>query len=218
MTSHDCDHIKGLIALSALDRLAEPESIALLAHLDGCRECRSDERDLRALAAVLPAADPDRLEGEDMPLGLSRAVIDRLRAEPGRRRRTRRWRYMVGAAAAAVVALSLWFSLGGAGPQSETLALSGAAGTHASVQLTAQSWGTSLHIVESGQPGRLLQWVSMQTTSGKWWQAGTYRSVSGHTVQVSMACALELSQIESIWIRDSAGHVILHGYVGNFRD
>lgn len=213
MSTHDCDHMKGLIAIEAIGRLAENERVGLIAHLDGCRECRDDERELRELAAVLPAVELEHLEPEDVPQGLYDSVVGRLTFESRRDRRSRRLRYAVGGAiAAGFVALGLGFGLTGSSSPSRTMSLTGSSGVAASVQLTSETWGTSVQVQESGQAGGEVLWVWMRTNSGGWWEAGTYRSVSGHSVKVQLACALKLSQIESIWVRDSSGHVVLHGY------
>jgi hypothetical protein len=218
VSSQGCDHFRGLIALDTVGGLPEPERVGLVAHLDGCRDCREDERELRELSAVLPSADPDNLDEEQVPDALPGAVLGRLRSEARRERRTRSLRYaLVGSAAAAVVAIGLVLSLGGnAGSGSgsgRTVALTGEQGVHASLRFTPEAWGTSLRIEESGQPGGQVLWVSMQTTSGGWWEAGTYRTVAGRAEQVDLACALGLSDIQSVWVRDSAGHVVLRAYV-----
>ncbi|HUY64608.1 MAG TPA: hypothetical protein VMV14_08850 [Acidimicrobiales bacterium] len=124
-------------------------------------------------------------------------------------------RYVVGGTAAAgIVVLSLALSLSGEGPGStRTFALTGERHVHASVSLTSETWGTSLLVNESGQPGGQIMWVSMRTTSGTWWEAGTFKSVSGHGVEVAMACALTNSRIESVWIKNAAGQVVLHAYL-----
>jgi anti-sigma factor RsiW len=216
---HDCDHVKGLIALSVVGQLSEGEILGLRAHLDGCRECREDERALRATAELLPAADLDHLEEHPMPAGLPESVLDRLRGLARAERRTRNRRRLVGsgaaagAAAAAVIALAFFSLGGGSASKTRTFALSGSPGVRASVQLTAETWGTSVRIVETGQPGAQVMWVSMHTRSGGWWQTGTYRSMGGRSVRVKLACALNLSQIESVWVRNSKGDAVLHGYV-----
>ncbi|MGH9028598.1 MAG: anti-sigma factor family protein [Acidimicrobiales bacterium] len=215
MSSHDCDHVKGLIALSVIDRLPAAERVGLLAHLDGCPECREDERDLRTLSSALPAADVAYLEESQVPAGLSQAVLGGLSEAARRERRTRRVRYVVGAAAAAaaIAVLALVAVPGSPTAHTKTVALSGTDGVHATVVLTAKAWGTSVQIDETGQQGRSVLSVLMRTKSGGWWPAGTYRSASGHSLQVDLACALKLSQIESVWIRNSSGHAVLHGYV-----
>jgi len=111
------------------------------------------------------------------------------------------------------VALGLALSLGGTVPAGRTVALTGGRGVHASLRLTSEAWGTSLHIEESGERGGQVFWVSMRTTSGTWWNAGSYRTVSGRAVQVDLACALGLANIRSLWVRDSTGHVVLHAYL-----
>lgn len=216
MNSHECDHIKGLIALNVIGRLPDAERVVLLSHLDGCRECRDDERELLELARVLPAADLGHLEEDEVPAGLDDAVLGRLLDEAARDRRSRRFRLglaATAAAAAVVLALALVLLPGSSKPGTVTVALSGSSGVRASVVLTSETWGTAVRIAESGQPGRQVMWVSMHTKAGDWWQAGTYRSVSGHPVEVELACALKLSQIESVWVRNAAGRAVLHGNV-----
>jgi hypothetical protein len=218
VSQRDCDHFKGLIALLAVSRLPAHERDGLLAHLEGCRDCREDERELMQLSALLHDVDLAQLDGEEMPPGLSAKVLSRLGAEADRVRRRRSLRYaLAGIAAAGVAALSLALSLGGAsgarsGP-SRSVVLTGERRVHATMRLTPEAWGTSVQIDESGQPGGRVLWVSMRTTSGKWWEVGTYRSVAGRAVHVEMACALNLSHIRSVWIEDSAGHVLLHAYL-----
>jgi RNA polymerase sigma-70 factor (ECF subfamily) len=219
LSSHDCDHFKGLIALEALGKLPDAEHLGLASHVNECRDCRRDERDLSELSAVLPAADLGDLGDlgeEEMPSGLPGKVLGRLHLEARRDRRVRGLRYVLGGAvAAAVVAFALVLSLdGNTSPESSlTVTLTGEPGVHASLRLTREAWGTALHLEESGQPEGRVLWVSMQTTSGKWWGAGTYRTVAGRSVQVDLACALKLSDIERVWVRDSAGDVLLRAYV-----
>ena len=219
VTADRCDPFKGMIAMEVVGQLPDRERIALIAHLDGCSSCRDERHDLVPLATVLPAADPERLEESRMPLGLQSAVLDRLRADARRDRRHRRGRYLVGsAAAAAVAAVVSVFALSAPPPPpaqvSATLPLSGPPGVHATAVLRAESWGTALELRESGQaPGQVL-WVWMRTEKGSWWQTGTYKTV-GSLVTVTMACALKLSHIDSVWVRDYAGNAVLHGYLPN---
>ena len=53
----------------------------------------------------------------------------------------------------------------------------------------------------------------MRSTGGSWWAAGTYRTVTGHAVEVELACGIPSSKITSIWVRDKAGRTVLHGYI-----
>ena len=219
MTADRCDPFKGMIAMEVVGQLPDRERIALIAHLDGCSSCREERHDLVPLASVLPAADPDRLEESRVPLGLQTAVLERLHADARRDRRHRRGRYVVGsAAAAAVAAVVSVLALSSPPPPlaraSATVPLSGPPGVHATAVLRSESWGTALELSESGQaPGQVL-WVWMRTETGSWWPTGTYKTV-GSLVTVTMACALKMSHIDGVWVRNDAGNAVLHGYVPN---
>jgi hypothetical protein len=216
VTPDRCDHWHGLLALEIVDQLIEPDRLALSAHLDGCQACR-DERDaLAGLARILPAADPDHIGGHDVPFELQSAVFERLRTDARRQRRVSDSRYVLGALAAAVVALALVFGLSGTPSKpgtGYTVALRGSTGVTASARLTAQAWGTAIHLQEKGQPGDQVLTVSMRSTTGSWWEAGTYRTVTGHAVSVDLACGVPSSKISSIWVRNDAGKTVLRGYV-----
>jgi hypothetical protein len=211
-----CEHWHGLLALEIVGQLVEPDRLALSAHLDGCQACRDERNALAGLARILPAADPDHIGGHDVPFELQSAVFERLRTDARRHGRVRGSRYVLGAAAAAVVALALVFGLSGTPSKpgtGYTVALKGASGVTATAQLTSEAWGTAIHLQEKGQPGDQVLTVSMRSRTGSWWDAGTYRTVTGHAVSVDLACGVPWSKISSIWVRDNAGKTVLHGYV-----
>jgi len=211
-----CEHVWGLIALEVVGQLSVDDEIALSAHTEGCPDCRDERRALMALSAVLPAADPDRFDGHELPFGLQTAVLDRLRAEQRRERRAHRSRYVLGSVAAAVTAavvLTLVFAgSSGLKARTSTVALRGSSAVHATARLTPEPWGTELELNETGQPAGEVLSVAVRTTAGSWWQMGTYRT-SGTPVRVIMACALKISAIRGVWVRDHAGRVVLRGYV-----
>jgi hypothetical protein len=93
------------------------------------------------------------------------------------------------------------------------VALTGSTGVKASARLTSEPWGTAVHLLERGQVGDEVLSVSMKSSTGSWWAAGTYETVTGHPVQVELACGVPLSKITTIWVRDKAGHTVLRGYV-----
>jgi anti-sigma factor RsiW len=213
MMSDPCERFQGLIAMEVVGQLSVDERVALGAHTEGCSACRDERQDLSMLSMVLGAADPDHFNEPELPFGLQTAVLDRLRAEERRERRTHRARYMVSAAAAVVAALVLTLTLAWpSGTVTRTLALEGAHDVHATARLTAEPWGTEMELRESGQPPGQVLSVSVRTVSGSWWQTGTYRTV-GSSVRITMSCALQLSLIKGVWIHDHAGHTVLHGYV-----
>jgi predicted anti-sigma-YlaC factor YlaD len=216
MTGGRCDHWQGLIAIDLVGQLADADRVALDAHLDGCAACRREKDELAGLSRILPAADLDHLDVPDVPRELESAVFERLHAQARHDRRVRRSRYVLGAVAAAVavgaLVLGLSATTGSPGTQ-RTVALGGRVGVQATAQLTKEPWGTAVRLRETGQAGDQILTVSMRTTTGTWWEAGTYRTVNGHPVDVELACAVPLSKIGSIWVRNAAGRTVLQGYV-----
>jgi hypothetical protein len=214
VTGDPCEHFEGLIAMEVVGQLTDDERVALSAHTEGCTSCRDERHDLMMLSTVLDKANPDRFNEHELPFQLQTAVLDRLRGDERRERRTHRWRYVVvSVAAAVVVAFALVLTLAWpSGPMTTTVALHGLPDVHATARLTAEPWGTSMELRESGQPSGEVLSVSLRTVSGTWWQTGTYRT-AGTSVRVNMACALKMSAIKSIWVRASTGRVVMQGYL-----
>jgi hypothetical protein len=214
VTSDPCEHFQGLIAMEVIGQLSDPEGVALNAHAEGCASCRDERQELLVLSTVLGTADPDRFNEHELPFRLQTAVLDRLRAEERRERRTHRSRAIVASAAAAVlVAVVLVVTLAWpSGPASTTVALVGLPSVHATARLTAEPWGTAMDLRESGQASGEVLSVYVRTVAGTWWQTGTYRT-AGSSVRVTMACALKMSKIKSVWIRESSGRTVMHGYL-----
>jgi len=215
VTPEHCEPWRGLLALDAIGELPATELASLEAHLAGCAPCRRERDELARVAPVLSRADPDHFEDHQMPARLEGAVLTRLSADARRERRRRRVWVASGAAAgaaAAAVVLVLSLALTSSPTPGHSFALRGSHGASAQVRLTSEPWGTAVHLTERGQGGGQVLWVSMRTTSGNWWAAGTYTTVAGHGATVDMACALPASEITGIWVRDAQGHTVLQGY------
>jgi len=200
--------------MEVVGQLAVHERVALSAHTEGCSSCREERQELMMLSMVLGAADPDHFNDNELPFALQTAVLDRLRGEERAERRAQRSRYVVGSVAAALVAATVlaltlaWPS----GPVTKTVALHGLPEVHATARLTAEPWGTAMELHESGQPPGEVLTVSVRTVSGSWWQTGTYRT-AGDSLRVTMACALKMSKITGVWVRNDTGRVVMHGYL-----
>ena len=93
-----------------------------------------------------------------------------------------------------------------------TFALSGPSGAHGTVQLTAESWGTSVNLHATGGSGGEILTVSMRAEDGSWWVAGTYMAVDGSVVNVAMSCAVPVAEIDGIRVTNPAGQQIMWGY------
>lgn len=214
MSAERCDHWRGLLALEVVGQLGDDDRVALQSHLDACADCRGERAQLAPLGEALAVADPAHSTEVTVPAVLGDAVVTRLRADARRDRRRHRLHVgMLSGAAALVVAvagvlaaLQPW-----QGPVGRTVALSGAPGVHASVTIFAEPWGTRLVLAETGQPGGQVLTVSMRSGTGRWWDAGTYRTVTGSEVRADFACAVRASEVYTVLVRDAEGHTVLSG-------
>jgi len=198
--------------------LSKEETTGLLAHLEGCVECRSVAIEMAETFSMLRHVDPSTVEPTALvPITLSNKVLGDLRERARVDRRQRRVRVaglgLVGAMAAALIIVIV--VAGGhtpTKPVERTLALEGSTSVTASVVLTERNWGTSLDLREQGLPGGEVYTVSMKTTKGTWWTAGTYRSVAGKPVNATMACAVALGRITGLRVVNGSGVTVLSSY------
>ena len=116
---------------------------------------------------------------------------------------------IVGAIAAALILVTVFSTSPSSSPSQRALALSGAPAVTASAVLVEQPWGTSLQLSERGLPGGQIYTVSMETKSGRWWTAGTYRPAKGQAVFATMACAVSLHKITGVRVVNAAGATVL---------
>ena len=230
----DCEHWRGLLAVEAVGHLEDDDGAALLRHLQGCDRCRADRAELAATVPALALAERAFLDhgapGDDLPF-LPVATPPAPGAAPegslpeagGRHGRAVRsgWtprRALVGlsaaAAAAAVLTAGLLGAFGGGSSPSPTvpaltLALHGRAGSHGTAVLVSEPWGTSIELDDRVASTPQVFTVSMSTQYGRAWFAGTYRSVAGTDVRVTLGCALSLAEVRGVTVTDSSGHVVL---------
>jgi len=216
MTTERCQTWHGLIALEVVGQLESGQRVALDAHVDQCPACGRERQTLLPLADALAGADPDHLQSGAMPVALEESVLAMLRSADARRvavgRRRRNVLALSAGAAAVLVALGLVLSVAGTSA-GRTVALSGPGAAHASVTLTPESWGTSVQLAEAAPRSTAVLALWMRTSSGTWWEAGTYHASEGHSVRVTMACAVPASAISQVWVRDAQGRDVLWGYV-----
>jgi len=213
MTPLDCEFWRGELAMAALGRLPAPERLALDGHLAACASCRGDLAELTSVNQALELADPAVVQPDwPGPTG-SRPAAGPAPALAGswRSRLRRRWA-LGGLAVVAALAGATLFGLRPMPPPGITVALHGTQGVQASAVLTAEHWGTDVSLQVAGQPAGRVYHVSMESTTGAWWPAGSYRSEQGG-FHVELACGVDPTQVERIWVEDTAGQVVLRAYV-----
>lgn len=214
MTPLDCERWRGDLAMAAVDRLEAPERRALATHLAACASCRGELAELESVARALVLADPALVQPglQSVPSPRPGPSLALAPAPSVHHRPRLRWALGgLGVAAALAAATLLW--LGPMSPQAITVSLRGSKGVQATAVLTAEHWGTDLSLLVAGQPAGDIYRVSMESTAGTWWQAGSYRAENG-SVHVDLACGVDPRQVDRIWVENSAGRVVLQAYLG----
>jgi len=217
MMNVTCVRWRGELAMQALGRLEPDVAIGLQAHLDGCRECRRHVVELSQIAEALAFASPrgvEEAESARMSAQLQESVLGRLDEEAARGKHRKRRRIGVLATAVAAIAAAVAIVLPSASPPptGRVVTLSGTAGTSASITLRPSSSGTDVTLVERGQPAGQDYEVTMQSSSGRWWQAGSYHT-PGSFARAHLSCAAESYEITRVWVQDANGSAVLTGYV-----
>ncbi len=208
-----CEQWREALAMHLLGDQPVEEMTGLLAHLDGCAECQAIASELTETVAMLKYVERSAIEPTaSVPPSLTARVLGDLH-EVGvaqrRRRRVTMAAGLVGALAAALILIAVLSSSHDAVPSERALALRGASDVSASALLVKQPWGTSLQLRESGLPGGEVYTVSMETKSGRWWTAGTYRPANDKAVFATMACAVSIGKITGVRVVNSAGATVL---------
>jgi hypothetical protein len=215
MSDTACEQWREALAMHLLGDQPVAEMTGLLAHLDGCAECQAVASEMTETVAMLKYVDRSSIEPTaSVPPDLMARVLGDLHTASISKRRRQHTRVvvsgLVGALAAALILVVVFSSSHGSTPPSErALALQGAPAVTATALLVKQQWGTSLQLHERGLPGGQVYTVSMETKSGRWWTAGTYRSVNGKTVSATMACAVDLAKITGVRVVNSQGVTVL---------
>jgi predicted anti-sigma-YlaC factor YlaD len=216
-----CEQWHGLMAMRSLGGLSSDEATALDAHLEGCADCKSLADEMSSTVAMLAYVDPASIEPTALvaPELAERVLGDLHRAGALQRRRRRVTTSAVSFVGAIAAALILFTLISGTSPSTtqRTLALGptaaeslkGSASFTAKAVLVDQSWGTSVDFSEQGLPGGGVYTVSMKTATGTWWTAGTYRSISGRTVNATMACAVAMNDITGLRVVNAKGVTVL---------
>ena len=204
--------------MHAIGRLEPHEESQLRAHLEECPACRVETVELAGLEAALGLVDLGHLDdGREPAIPLESARWERVRWDRNRRARMTATRWaMAGMAAAAVAAIALVVVVRAAvaAADQDRRAQRETPGVRASVVLASKAWGTEATFKESGQQAGQVWTVTMETTPGSWWVAGSYRTIgSKGQVQVTLSCAVPADQITHVWVSDGGGHTVLRGYV-----
>jgi hypothetical protein len=219
MIDPECEKWHDVIAMHVFGDLSVAETTALQAHLDGCGDCEVVAREMAETIALLKFVDSSAMQSTaSVSPELTNRVLGDLRGASATQRRRRRVSAVsLGTIGLVAAALILAFVLSSNAPTTtlteRTLALQGTKSVTANATLIERTWGTSLELHEQGLPGGQVYTVSMETSAGKWWTAGTYRSTGGKPISATMACAVSLHQITGIRVVNGSGVTVLSSYL-----
>ena len=211
MTTDRCREWRTSLGAYVLDQLPAGERAALEAHLEGCPECRAELRELEGVAALLPLADPARIEQPTVrpPADLGARIEAQIAAEAareGRERRRRRFRLWAGgavatAAVAAVLALIV-LPLGGGenSPAQQVKFASVPNGVSIDATLEPHAFGTEIHMYVKGIRSGTLCRVFLKDEGGRTYSAGSFRYRWGDDSEAELSSALDLSQATAIGV------------------
>ncbi len=207
------DHRDWKLSLGAyaLGDLPGDERAAVAAHLEGCEECRAELRSLEGVAALLPLADPARIEqpATRPPADLGARIEAQIAAESareGREKRRRRFRFGFGgavAAAAVTAALAIVVIGGGSGessPAQEVKFASVPKGVTIDASLEPHAFGTEIEMYVSGVRSGTLCRVFLRDAKGHTYPAGSFRYRWGDDADAKLSSALDLSQATEIGV------------------
>ncbi|WP_255768650.1 anti-sigma factor family protein [Pseudarthrobacter sulfonivorans] len=209
MNAADLHHLLGAYVLGGLDAA---DSQRFGQHLQECADCRAELTDLEslpALLAALPVPDAVALTGTSRPAATAepgaqvpRAVLTELATR--RRKSRRRWAGLVGAVAAACLALGV-----AAGPllnrppqPDASYSVQADNGLRFSVDLARKTWGTELAVNGSSMPltGTYSLWV--RDRAGGEDRACAWTATPSGRVKVTGATPVQLASIATVELRD----------------
>jgi hypothetical protein len=215
MTPEPCVQWRGALALLAFDSLEDRERTSVLAHVEGCALCADALQELRGVTDALRHLDETSLATTALvPPSLASSVLGELRDSALHARR-RRHVVLTSIAAALVVIASLvtWVGVSSTPTTSprRVIALEGSNGAAASALLVARPWGTAITLTEHGLTPGTSYVVSLRSSTGSWWSAGTYRAVAGRTVTVQLSCEVPMREVAGVEVVEADGQPVLRG-------
>lgn len=189
------------------------------AHLQQCARCRDELVRLEKVPALLDAlpvpeavALTDVSAGKHAPAAPAAAAPAHLLSELSRRRRKarRRWAALVGAVAAASLAVGLAVGpvLNRPAQPDATYSVQSGGGLQFSIDLARKTWGTELAVNGSSLPsdGTLSLWV--RDRAGGEDRACAWTATPSGRVRVTGATPIQLASISSVELRDGTQHAV----------
>lgn len=217
MHAEVCRALRGELAAVALDRAEPDERTRVIAHVDGCPECRELLAELQGTVRALPWAQLDHVDTDHAPSG---DLVDRItalaHAERSSTRRARSRRVLsgvLGAAAAVAFAIAGFLIVGrGAGsPELQPFSVA-PAGADVRFGLQRNEQGTQIVLEQHGLEADRVYWMWLADQNGQRFTAGTFRG-GPRTERIRMQSALPLDETVRVWCTDAEQGIVLDSWV-----
>jgi hypothetical protein len=212
VTDGTCRGRREDIGAYVLGTLDEDRTTSLIAHLDGCPDCRAEVEELAEVARILALADPVRSTPHTAPpLHLAESIFQRVRAEGRAARRRRIRRAAIGSIGIAAAAAALLVYLAVTGPRRvEVEFVTAPAGVDSHALLEYRPGGTRIELDVAGLPGDQVYNVWLESDDGKRVPAGTFWASKEKPLEVTLTAALKLEDCEGIGVSNSDGRTMLY--------
>lgn len=216
MNPAELHHLLGAYLLGGLDT-EDLEKFG--SHLQRCPKCRDELVRLEKMPALLDALPvPEAVAltavsaGQGAPAAPAAEAPALLLSELSRRRRKvrRRWAALVGAVAAACLAVGLAMGpvLNRPAQPDASYSVQSGDGLQFSIDLARKTWGTELAVNGSSLPsdGTLSLWV--RDRAGGEDRACAWTATPSGRVRVTGATPIQLASISSVELRDGSQHAV----------
>jgi hypothetical protein len=205
------EHVRKQLGAFALGQLSPGEAAAVQAHLEGCPGCWAEAAELSRVAALLPLADPDRLDiSPNPPEGLLDRVFERIREERAverrRRRRALTTRVGLGVAAALIAALVVLAPFDDSG---EVVMLAAPPGITGEIWLQSKESSQYVELQTRGLPvGEMFaMWVRDRVT-GERVPCGTFRVTPGR-IHIALYSSVPRDRAAEVGVSTLDGEVVM---------
>jgi anti-sigma factor RsiW len=214
VTSEACRGRREDIGAHVLGTLDEARTTALIAHLDGCANCRAEVEELGAVARILPLADPVRTVRQPTPpRSLADSVFRAVRAEQRAARRKRLRQIAWGAIGVAAAVTALFVYLAVTSPQTAEVDFAEApTGVRSHAMLEYAPGGTRIELDVDGLPEEVYN-VWLEAEDGRRVPAGSFWASKDRPLEVTLTAALRLKDCSGIGISNADGKTLLYSEV-----
>ncbi len=195
------------VAAYLLDALEPPEIERMREHLPECPDCQAEYDELHGLPTLLGTLTMADVEDIVAPTELPQELYEALVAWAATRRRKHAWNRLLGVTVSvALLVASVIVGVTVAGPDSSTVSATDPhTHVHATIVLTARSWGTQIRLQLSGVDWAQQCMLVVSAAEGRQDTAASWVANYQGAVDVTGTTAIRPAQIRHLDIVTTSG-------------